>query len=356
MTVKQQENAVLVPSPIYALEWVARFKGAFPELKDRSREVYLTLTGHTDWPAMEKSCNPNATLFDFETLSPEDRRELSCRIRKTLVEVFMMRPTVANHVAWINPPGSQHIWPLHSHESSVLLADGLPQDLERIYAELDDLNMGFCTGTEQGQRRLNHRPEIGAHLGLCKQLGWELEILGPTEQQLTELGGAGRFVAEPVAFVMDAELGRVPIFVAGFSSTPGQAHDEVLVEYLAAALSTAELINGVSAPGIVFFESSVCRKMDGHFYTCFGSMVINDTWKDLFLNEACHSVSDVLVRLVTTGVQDKDMIEVADNGLRLQKMFEKARQKHLLSAGSTGTLFGTERASGWCTLELHPSL
>jgi hypothetical protein len=338
------------------LEWIANFKGAYPQLKDRSREIYLTLTGHADWPAMEMSCDPNATLFDFETLSPEDRRQISSRMRKILVEVFRMRPTVANHIAWINPPGSRHIWPLHTLESSVLLTDGTNLDYERVYAELDDLNMGFCTGTEQGQRRLNQRPGIGAHLGLCKQLGWELEILGPTDQQITEMGGEGRFVAEPFAFVKDAELGRVPIFVAGFTSTPGQAHDEVLVEYLAAALNTAELINGASAPGIVFFESSVSRKIDDHYYTSFGSMVINDTWKDLFLNEACHSVSDVLVRLMTTGVQDMAMIDVADNGLRLQKMFEKARQKHQLPVGSTGTFFGTERPSGWCTLELHPNL
>lgn len=355
MTVQPLNEAIIVPHPDYALDWVDSFKSAIPELRDRAREVYLTITGHIDWPSMEASCTKRAHLFDFEKLSPEERRLKCFRMRKTLVEVFKVRPTVANHLSWVNPPGSQYIWGFHTLQSSALLADGLPSDLDQIYADLDDLNMGYCISTVQGQRRLHHRPEIGAHLGLCMHLGWDLVVLGDSEQQLTELGAPGQFIAEPVAFVNDPELGRVPVFVAGFSSSPGHAHDEVLAEYLSAALSTAELLNGPGAPGIVFYERSVCRKKDEHFYTYFGSLVINNDWKDLFLNEKCSSVSDVLVNLMTTSFQQSDIVAFADDGLRLQKMFEKARQKHLLPVGVAGTLIGTELPSGWCALTFQPN-
>ncbi|MGE8063981.1 hypothetical protein [Pseudomonas sp. NPDC089569] len=349
-----QENVVVVPDPEYALAWVACFKNGFPELKDRAREIYLTLTGHVDWEAMEKSCSPSAEILDFESLSPEMRYRKSSRMRKLLVECFNMRPSVANHVAWLNPPGC-YIWELHALESSALLQGGTPPNLEQIYADLDTLNMGYCASTEQGQARLHRRPEIGAHLGLCKYLGWDLEILGDVDQQLTELKNHRQFVAEPKGFVKDPDLGRVPVFVAGFSSTPGHAHDEVLVEYLAAALATAELLGGDGAPGIVFYETSVCRKKDGDFYSCFGSVVINNDWKDLFLNESCNSVGDLLVNLVTSKFQDSNIVTLADQDLYLQQMFEKARQKHLLPPGTSGTIFGIEGPSGWANLELRPN-
>jgi hypothetical protein len=355
LTFEPIEDVVIVPHSDYALDWVESFKTAVPELRDRAREVYLTITGHSDWRSMEKSCSKRARLFDFDKLTPEERRLKCFRMRKILVEVFNIRPSVANHLSWVNPPGSQCIWGFHTLESSAMLADGLPPDLDQIYVDLDELNMGYCIDTEQGQRRLRRRPEIGAHLGLCNRLGWDLDLLGDVDEQLKELGAPGQFIAEPVAFAIDPDLGRVPVFVAGFTSTPGHAHDEVLVEYLTAALSTAELLNGPGSPGIVFYESSVCRKKDGHFYTCFGSLVINNDWKDLFLNETCTSVSDVLVNLITTSFQKSEIQAFADTGLRLQKMFERARQKHLLPLGDVGTLLGMESPSGWCSLELRPT-
>ncbi|MDF9778789.1 hypothetical protein [Pseudomonas baetica] len=349
-----QENVVVVPAPEYALDWVACFKNGLPELKDRAREIYLTLTGHADWDAMVNSCSPSAEIVDFETLTPEMRCQKSSRMRKLLVECFNIRPTVANHVAWLIPPGC-YLWELHTLESSALLQDGVPPNLEQIYAELDAINMGYCASTEQGQSRLNRRPEIGAHLGLCKFLGWDLEVVGDVDQQLTVFKNHGLFVAEPIGFVKDPDLGRVPVFVAGFSSTPGHAHDQVLVEYLAAALATAELLGGDGAPGIVFYDTSACRKKDGDYYSCFGSVVINSDWKDLFLNESCNSVGDLLVNLMTTKFQESSMAMFADRDLYLQQMFEKARQKHLLPPGTSGTIFGIEGPSGWSNLELRPN-
>lgn len=349
-----QENSVVVPHPHYALDWVACFQNGFPELKDRAREIYLTLTGHPDWEMMVKSCCPSSEILNFEALPIELRLQKSSRMRKLLVETFNMRPSVANHVAWLIPPGF-YLWELHTLESSALLQDGQPPNLEQIYAELDALNMGFCTSTEQGQARLHRRPEIGAHIGLCKLLGWDLELAGDVDQQLTVFKDHDLFVAEPVGFVKDPDLGRVPVFVAGFSSTPGHAHDQVLVEYLAAALATAELLGGNGAPGIVFYENSVCRKKDGDYYSCFGSVVINSDWKDLFLNKSCTSVGDLLVNLMTTSFQESNIAVFADRNLYLQQMFEIARQKHLLPPCTSGTIFGIEGPSGWSNLELRPT-
>lgn len=350
--IDHQLSPILIPSQDYANEWISTFRSAYPEFKNIARDIFLRLTGHPSWPAMVDTLRPNAPLFDFDNLTLEERLVRAAAIRRVLADEFGMRADVANHVAWTNPPGSTGFWALRTPEFSVRRQGSDQPVPPEEHAALDALNRGRCIETPEGQARLNARPQIGAHLGILKHLGWQFEVLSAPPVQMSHLGSTDQFYVEPVAFIADVDLGKVPVFVAGFTAHPGSAHDQVLVHYLSGALNAAELLCGPGAPALVLYATSTSRKHKDRFLTCFGAIVYDDVVKDLLLNHNCRTLSDVFVHLVATPLDSPQIADYADDHLSLQRMFERARQQHLISAAAPSKLYRIKGASGWSEMRL----
>ena len=351
---ERKSPAVAIPNEMYAFEWVNMFKSAYPELKDQAREIFLRLIGQPSWQAMNLAFDPAEPLVDFDALSVEDRMAKSSRMRELLVNSFGMRADVANHVSWMNPPGSIAIWELYSPEFSVIQEPNAHSDNSSEFAFLDALNRERCLGTPEADEILNWIPDAGAHLGLLKHLQWQFEPLTEPASLISSLGNSNDQYLEPLGFVLDAELGKVPVFVTRCRIFPGWANDQVYSHILSLALATAELLTGVGSPALVLHNESTSRQHENHFYTCFGSLIHNDSHMALLLNEGSNSLSDVLVHLTATDFNTPGIERMADTDLRLQKMFERARQKHLLAHGDSGKLFRTEGPGGWSGLTLCP--
>ncbi len=352
MSIALSDQPIQIPSQGYADEWIQIFKAAYPTMKDVARDIFVRLAGYPSWACMLEHANRNTDLIDFDALPAEERVAHAAAARRVLSDEFGLRPDVANHVAWTNPLGNLGFWPLRAPEFSVLRADRADRVSDDEHAALDQLNRSRCLDTREGQERLNAKPEIGAHLGLLEHLGWNVDILNSTPAQLAKFGSIDQFYAEPCALVVDRELGQVPLFVAGFTATPDAAHDQVQLHYLTAALNSAEILAGPGAPALILYERSVSCRHAGHYLTCFGAIAYDHSFKDLLLNARCTSISDVFVNLVATPMDSPAILDYADNQLLLQRMFERARQKHALPAGAAGTLARIEGASGWSEMTL----
>lgn len=344
--------AVLLPDESYALRWVEVFRTAYPELKDRAREIFLSLAGYATWKSMVEACSLDVPTVIFDNLSAEVKLARCSRMRELLVKNYGMRLDVANHISWTNAPGNDSIWDVFGPEYSALETDVSAVYRPTSLGKLDEQNLGRCKGTPQGLARLNNKPPIGAHLGLLNRLTWNFVPIANAPSQVSQLNGSEQEYAEPIGFVIDHDLGRVPIFVTSCCPAPGVANDQVYNQYLESALVTTELLNGIGAPALVLHEWSTSRNHEGKFFSCFGSLVYNDTFRDLFLTESSTSLSEVFVQLVSTHFGTPGFDQFADNDLRLQKMFERARQKACLPEGDSGMLFRTGGANGWSELTL----
>ena len=348
-----QLKPIQIPSQTYANEWIELFRTGIPEFKDVARDVFVQLCGHPSWSSLLDAARPNAPLFDFDQLPVEDRLSRAASMRKMLSDQFGMRADVANHLVWTNPPGSNALWTLYPVEfTAKRQLPTQPVELE-VHAALDRLNRGRCLETPEGQARLIAPVPSAPHLALLRHLRWEVEALPTPMLQITHLQSVAQFYAEPAAFVVDKDLGRVPVFIAGFTATPGAAHDTVMLHYLSSALATAELLAGPGAPALVFYERSTSRKHKGNHLTCFGAVVYDDKIKDLLLNQKCQSLSDVFVNLVATSMDSPQIADFADDQLALQCMFERARQKHQHPEGAQTKLYRIEGASGWSEMVLR---
>lgn len=347
--------AVLLPDELYALRWVEVFRTAYPELKDQAREIFLRLAGYATWKSMVEASSLDAPVVIFDDLPPEVRLARCFRVRELLVKNYGMRMDVANHISWTNAPGNDSIWDIFSPEYSVFQKDVSAAYLPEVMDKLDEQNLARCKGTPEGLARLNNKPPIGAHLGLLNRLAWDFVPIAEASSQVSHLNGPKQEYAEPIGFVIDHDLGRVPIFVTSCCPAPGVANDQIYNHYLETALATTELLNGIGAPALVLHEWSTSRNHEGKFFTCFGALVYNDTFRDLFLTESTTSLSDLFVQLVSTDFGSPGFEQFADNNLRLQKMFERARQKACLPEGDSGTFFRTGGASGWSELTLIPT-
>lgn len=349
MSIALTDLPIQIPSQAYADEWIQIFKTAYPQLKDVARDIFVRLAGYPTWVSMIEHANHAATLFDFDDLPATQRVARAATARRILSDEFGMRPDVANHVVWTNPVGNLGFWPLRAPEFAVAREE---RSKDKEHAALDQLNRSRCLDTPEGQKRLNTKPHIGAHLGLIQHLGWDFELLSSAPAPLATLGDDEEFYAEPSAFVIDRDLGRVPLFVAGFTATPDAAHDQVQRHYLSGALNCAELLAGPGAPALVLYERSVSCRHAGHYLTCFGAIAYDQSFKDLLLNDKCTAISDVFVNLVATPMHSPAIVEYADNQLLLQRMFERARQAHSIPPGLTSTLARVEGASGWSEMKL----
>lgn len=352
---ERKSPAVAIPNEMYAFEWVNMFKSTYPELKDQAREIFLRLIGQPSWQAMSLAFAPGEPLVEFDELPVEDRLNRSSRMRELLVNSFGMRADVANHVSWMNPPGFSAIWELYSPEFSVVQDPNVHADHSSEFLSLDALNRARCLGTSEADEIIHWIPDAGAHLGLLKHLQWQFEALVEPTAQISSLDNSRDEYLEPIGFVLDADLGKVPVFVTRCRVIPGWANDQVYSHILKLALATAELLAGVGSPALVLHNESTSRLHDDHYYTCFGSIIHNDCHMALLLNQGCSSLSDVLVNLTATDFNTPGIERMADTDLRLQKMFERARQKHLLENGDIGKLFRSEGPGGWSGLTLCPS-
>ncbi|EPJ5561313.1 hypothetical protein L4P27_006059 [Pseudomonas aeruginosa] len=348
-----QLQPIQIPNQTYANEWIDLFRKGIPEFKDVARDTFVRLCGHRSWTELLEAARPNAPLFDFDQLPVDQRLSMAASMRTILSDEFGLRADIANHLVWTNPPGSNSLWQIYPAEFNPRRQQPDEPVEANVHAALDHLNRSRCLETTEGQARLNATAPSAPHLALLRFLQWEIESLPSTMTQIAQLQSVDQFYAEPAAFVVDKDLGRVPVFVAGFTATPGAAHDSVMLHYLSSALATAELLAGAGAPALVLYERSTSRRHKGHHLTCFGAVVYDDTVKDLLLNQSCQRLSDVFVNLVATSIDSPQIADFADNQLALQCMFERARQKHLFPDGTNAKLYRVEGASGWSEMVLR---
>ncbi len=344
---------IQIPSLSYANEWIEIFRKGVPEFKDVAREIFVQLCGHSSWTSLLDTARPNASLFDFDQMAVDERLNLAASMRLILSDQFGIRADIANHLVWTNPPGSSSLWSVYPPEFSARRQQPDEPVEASVHKALDHLNRSRCLETEEGQTRLFANAPSAPHLALLRFLQWDIEPLLTPSLQISHLQSMDQFYAEPAAFVVDKDLGRVPVFIAGFTATPGTAHDSVMLHYLSSALATAELLAGTGAPALVLYASSTSRRHRGSHLTCFGAVAYDDTVKDLLLNQNCNRLSDVFVNLVATSIDSPQIADFADNQLALQCMFERARQKHLFTDEANTRLHRLEGASGWSEMVLR---
>lgn len=347
---------IKIPSQTYANEWIDLFRKGIPEFKDLARDIFVQLCGHRSWASLLEAARPNAPLFDFDQLPVDERLRLAASMRVILSDQFGIRADVANHLVWTNPPGSSSLWSVYPAEFSARRQQPDEPVEASVHTALDQLNRSRCLETTEGRTRLMATTPSAPHLALLRFLQWEIEPLPTPPMQIEHLQSVDQFYAEPAAFVVDKDLGRVPVFIAGFTATPGATHDSVMLHYLSSALATAELLAGAGAPALVLYASSTSRRHKGNHLTCFGAVVYDDTVKDLLLNQNCNRLSDVFVNLVATPIESPQIAHFADNQLALQCMFERVRQKELFTDDTKTKLYRIEGPSGWSEMVLRPEV
>lgn len=102
--------------------------------------------------------------------------------------------------------------------------------------------------------------------------------------------------ATRVGWVADKELGKVEVFTQRFTAPPNWARDEVFWQVLLALKTTRDL----SARPVVVLNNrpqQLCK--EGHTYTSVGWLVIESKVMPLLVSHHGHSLSTLLVELVT---------------------------------------------------------
>ncbi|MDU7559321.1 MAG: hypothetical protein E7K65_15950, partial [Pseudomonas sp.] len=175
----QLEKPMIFPAEDYARAWVGCLAGFLPGLKDRSREVFLRLSGWHHWNAMVEACNPEQNcVFMTEDLSPELRLSTLAEHRSILIHEFGVKPATANFFLWANPLGSFELVPLRAAVKESLYQEGESPSsrLDKILIALDQENRALVPGTEENHRRGCHFTNERVYMAMFQHLGWNLEL------------------------------------------------------------------------------------------------------------------------------------------------------------------------------------
>lgn len=281
--------------------WLLGFRTYFPRKAHLAERVAARLAGCDTLDQLLEQIptrvKPDAAVESRDQFYAQRRMVLFKEDRLVLIRVFGILPDAADQFLTSCPVGCGRC---------VLDADRLGFD-DKLTYYLDDQKPSDHLPEVIEQQYQEALAQIITHVDATKRLGehlhptilihlfhflrWNVTFDPDGQDNLSPSVPATR-----VGWVADQDLGKIEVFSMRFTALPNWYRDEVFWSLLGELKRTRDLRN---QPVIALNNRPAQLIRDGHTYTSIGWLIIDSKVMPLMVSHHGHSVSSLLVEMVT---------------------------------------------------------
>lgn len=300
----------------HVVHWLTGFRSYFPRKAHLAERAAARLGGCDSaaelYSLLEPRSAPDEASERDDMLYARRRMVLFRQDRLILITEFGILPDAADIFLTACPVGcGQCVFKttnfdpfdprLSYYGDDQLPSERMPLIIEQQYEDA----LGQQLMTVDSTQRLGDYLHPSMLVSLFQFLRWDVTFDTDSQDNL------GAVPATHIGWASDTELGSIDLFSLRFTAPPVWSRDEVFWSVLRMLRSTCDLR---SKPVVLLNNRPMQLMRGGHTYTSFGWLVIESRVMPLLVNQQGHSLSSLLIELVTFNPMSSVVLEDEANG------------------------------------------